>query len=92
MSKKKNNEKVAGSLEGPALLSSISDKLVGKRVLLRERKLHFWTKDNIFEARIIEVSPSTRYVKLEIPKSDDFYSTRKEWVDGDNYLVLEVLD
>ena len=88
----KDRKEVAGPLGGPALLSSVSDKLVGKRVLLRERKLHFWTKDNIFESRIIEVSPSTRYVKLEIPKRDDFYSTRKEWVDGDDYLVLEVLD
>ena len=88
---KKDRKEVAGPLEGPAILSSVAKNLVGKRVLLQEREF-FWTKRPIFEARIVEVSPSTRYVKLEIPKKDDYYSARKEWVDGDDYLVLEVLD
>ena len=87
----KDRKGVAGPLEGPVLLSSVADKLVGKRVLLREREL-FWTKRPIFEAKIVEVSPSTRYVKIEIPKKDDYYSVRRMWIDGDNCIVLEVLD
>ena len=87
----KDRKEVAGPLEGPALLSSVAKDLVGKRVLLQEREL-FWTKKPMFEAKIVEVSPSTRYVKIEIPKSNDFYSVKRMWVDGDDYLVLEVLD
>jgi len=56
-------------------------ELVGKRVLIRG------PYDGIEEVRVVEVSPSGRYVKVT-----DSYGWSSRWIDGEEYLVLEVLE
>ncbi|MCS7387146.1 MAG: hypothetical protein NDF55_10555 [archaeon GB-1867-005] len=55
-------------------------ELVGKRVLIRG------PYDGIEEVKVIEVSPSGKYVKVSDP-----YGWSSKWIDGEKYLVLEVL-
>jgi len=57
-------------------------ELVGKRVLI---KPIVWPS-SIEEVRVVEVSPSGRYVKVSDP-----YGWSSRWIDGEKYLVLEVL-
>jgi len=56
-------------------------KLVGKRVLIKSLFV-----GDIEEVKVIEVSPSGRYVKVSDP-----YGWSSRWIDGEKYLVLEVL-
>jgi len=70
--------------------SRITDwkELVGKRVLLKI--LDWWYE--IVDAKVIEVSPSTQYVELEIRDKRDPFKARREWYSADRLEVLEVLD
>ena len=57
-------------------------KLVGKRVLIKP----IIFPSQIEEVKVVEVSPSGRYVKVTDP-----YGWSSRWIDGEKYLVLEVL-
>mgnify|MGYP000586635609 CR=1 FL=1 len=60
--------------------------LVGKRVLFR-RRLDF--TGMIYEAKVVEVSPSGKYVKLE--HSVKPFTGREEWVKLEDIEILEVI-
>ena len=60
--------------------------LVGKRVLFR-RRLDF--TGMIYEAKVVEVSPSGKYVKLE--HSAKPFTGREEWVKLEDIEILEVI-
>ncbi|RLE65065.1 MAG: hypothetical protein DRJ47_06115 [Thermoprotei archaeon] len=62
--------------------------LVGKRVLIKRR---WWVGDiSLTEAKIVEVSPSGEYVKLEIYRSDG--STFYDWKEVYPIEIVEVLE
>jgi len=54
--------------------------VVGKRVLIREK----YAKPKIREVYVVELSPSEKYAKIR-------YGWVEEWVDTENYMILEVL-
>ena len=55
--------------------------VVGRRVLIKEIPLGF----TVFEVKVLEVSPSGRYVKLSNGK-------RIWWERSDRYVIVEVLN
>jgi len=59
-------------------------KLVGKRILFK-----YFTGQMIYEARVVEVSPSGNFVKLRI---FDGIVEREEWNHRDKIELLEVLE
>ena len=61
-------------------------ELVGKRVLYQSRYQYF----SVSEAKVLEVSPSGEYVKLEIVRNDG--SKYVTWEDTVNARVVEVLE
>ena len=60
-------------------------KLVGKRVLVSYRIL--WRYPKIFEVKVLEVSPSGKFVKLE--HCDDGMT---EWRSVGTICLVEILD
>ncbi len=61
---------------------------IGKRVLIKRR----WRADDstLTEAKIVEISPSGKYVKFEIYCSDG--STFYDWRDAYRFEIAEVLE
>lgn len=60
--------------------------LIGKRVLIRR----LWWAETLTEAKIVEASPSGKYVKFEIYRSDG--STFYDWKEACCFEIVEVLE
>ena len=60
--------------------------LIGKRILFQSRYQYF----SVSEAKVLEVSPSGEYVKLEIVRSNG--TKYAEWEDAVNTRLIEVLE
>jgi len=62
--------------------------LIGKRVLIKRR----WRADDLTltEAKIVEISPSGKYVKFEIYRPDG--STFCDWKEAYRFEIVEVLE
>ena len=62
--------------------------LIGKRVLIKRR----WRADDLTltEAKIVEISPSGKYVKFEIYRPDG--STFYDWREVYRFEIVEVLE
>jgi len=62
--------------------------LIGKRVLIKRR---WWVGDlSLTEAKIVEISPSGKYVKFEIYRPDG--STFCDWKEAYRFEIVEVLE
>jgi len=62
--------------------------LIGKRVLIKRR---WWVDDlTLTEAKIVEISPSGKYVKFEIYRPDG--STFYDWREAYRFEIVEVLE
>jgi len=54
---------------------------VGKKVLVRKR---YSPGERIYEVYVVELSPSGKYAKIR-------RGWVEEWIDTENYVILEVL-